>query len=54
VESEFFLAGGETTLICLLTRLRPDLIVGDRGDAVRARRALARAPGSGPFFLWLL
>jgi arylsulfatase A-like enzyme len=55
IESEFFLAGREVTALRLLAWLRPDLVVGDRGETVSARATawLGRAAGGGPFFLWL-
>ena len=55
IESEFFLAGRDATAIRLLAWLRPDLVVGDRGETVSARATawLTRAAAGTPFFLWL-
>jgi arylsulfatase A-like enzyme len=55
VESEFFLAGRETTANRLISWLWPDLVIGDRGETVsaRAERWLARTGPPQPFFLWL-
>lgn len=56
IASEFFLAGAETTMVRLLTWLRPDVALGDRGDTVsrHAVQWLTRAgAGGSPFFLWL-
>lgn len=55
IESEFFLAGRDATLIRLLRRLCPGCVVGDRGATV-SRRAIAWLEGArdaGPFFLWV-
>ena len=55
IESEFFLAGRDTTAVRLLNWLAPEVVIGDRGDTVsqRATRWLERAGPGRPFLLWL-
>jgi len=55
IESEVFLAFGNTTALRLLTWLRPEIAIGDRGATVsrRARQWLDRLPDDRPFFLWV-
>jgi arylsulfatase A-like enzyme len=55
IESEAFLAFADTTAVRLLTWLRPEVIVGDRGETVsaRVRDWLARRDGVQPFLLWV-
>ncbi|MFQ5667728.1 MAG: sulfatase [Candidatus Binatia bacterium] len=55
IESEAFLAFGQTTAVRLFTWLWPNAGLGDRGATVSAHavRWLARARAARPFFLWL-
>ncbi|HUI24827.1 MAG TPA: sulfatase, partial [Candidatus Kryptonia bacterium] len=57
IESEAFLAFGQTTAVRLLTWLRPELLVGDRGATVSARArywlASAGRAAQSRFFLWI-
>jgi arylsulfatase A-like enzyme len=54
IESEAFLAFNQTTAERLLELVRPDLIVGDRGEVVSAKaRQWLSGVGAEPFFLWL-
>ncbi len=55
IESEAFLAFGQTTAVRLLNWLRPDVATGDRGETVsaRAQRWLEAREPARPFFLWL-
>ena len=55
IESEFFLAGAHVTIVRLLGWLRPDLLVGDRGNRISAAavRWLQGVDPTRPFFLWL-
>jgi arylsulfatase A-like enzyme len=55
VQSELFIGSQHTTAMRLLTWLRPELVVGDRGTTVseRATAWMERAPGDRPFLLWL-
>ncbi|MBI4517333.1 MAG: sulfatase [Deltaproteobacteria bacterium] len=55
IESEAFLSFAQTAAVRLATWLRPDSLIGDRGDTVsrRAARWLETAGGPSPFLLWL-
>ncbi|MBI4517709.1 MAG: sulfatase [Deltaproteobacteria bacterium] len=55
IESEAFLSFRETTAGRLLNWLRPDLVIGDRGETVsrRAQQWLATVDPAQPFLLWL-
>ena len=55
IESEAFLSFSETTAVRLLTWLRPDLVIGDRGETVSAHATawLDAVHSRQPFFLWL-
>jgi arylsulfatase A-like enzyme len=55
IESEAFLSFADTTAVRLFDWVRPDLIIGDRGESVsrRAQRWLATVESDRPFFLWL-
>jgi arylsulfatase A-like enzyme len=55
IESEAWLAFERTTAVRLLTAIRPQLLVGDRGATVSARATqwLQEYHGNRPFLLWL-
>lgn len=55
IESEAFLAFGQTAIVRAFNWLLPDFVIGDRGETVSARAIqwLDGQSGGQPFFLWL-